>query len=156
MYLKSASKCNSFTVAIGIKIPFCRVLVTIEPGCFLLQFVTANCLIGRDLFSYYNSIESHIDHWLWLHPARYQFCNVIALENTSSSFPGLHVSFCPHITSPWHQVPLKGPNALKVLPPIEQKKQHQIVVGIVGVLAAYSHTFFWTETFSVFFNTIIF
>ena len=30
--LKSALKCDSFDVAIGIKIPFFRVLVTIEPG----------------------------------------------------------------------------------------------------------------------------
>ena len=42
---KSALKCNSFDVAIGIKIPFFRVLITIEPGRSLLQFVTTNCLI---------------------------------------------------------------------------------------------------------------
>ena len=46
MYLKSALKCDSFDVAIGIKIPFFRVLVTIEPGRSLLQFVTTNCFIG--------------------------------------------------------------------------------------------------------------
>ena len=45
IYLKSALKCDSFDVAIGIKIPFFRVLVTIEPGHSLLQFVTTNCLI---------------------------------------------------------------------------------------------------------------
>ena len=45
IYLKSALKCNSFDVAIGIKIPFFRVLVSIEPGRSLLQFVTTNCLI---------------------------------------------------------------------------------------------------------------
>ena len=33
-----------FDIAIGIKIPFFRVLVTIEPGRSLLQFVTTNCL----------------------------------------------------------------------------------------------------------------
>ena len=44
-YLKSALKCDSFDVAIGIKVPFFRVLVTIEPGRSLLQFVTTNCLI---------------------------------------------------------------------------------------------------------------
>ena len=44
-YLKSALKCDSFDVTIGIKIPFFRVLVTIEPGRSLLQFVTTNCLI---------------------------------------------------------------------------------------------------------------
>ena len=35
---------DSFGVTIGIKIPFYRVLVTIEPGRSLLQFVTTNCL----------------------------------------------------------------------------------------------------------------
>ena len=45
IYLKSALKCDSFDVTIGIKIPFFRVLVTIEPGHSLLQFVTTNCLI---------------------------------------------------------------------------------------------------------------
>ena len=44
IYLKSALKCDSFDVSIGIKIPFFRVLVTIEPGRSLLQFVTTNCL----------------------------------------------------------------------------------------------------------------
>ena len=37
-------KWDSFDVGIGIKIPFFRVLVTIEPGRSLLQFVTTNCL----------------------------------------------------------------------------------------------------------------
>ena len=41
IYLKSALKCD---VAIGIKIPFFKVLVTIEPGRSLLRFVTTNCL----------------------------------------------------------------------------------------------------------------
>ena len=44
IYLKSALKCDSFDVAIDIKIQFFRVLVTIELGCSLLQFVTTNCL----------------------------------------------------------------------------------------------------------------
>ena len=44
IYLKSALKCNSFDEAIDIKIQFFRVLVTIEPGRSLLQFVTTNCL----------------------------------------------------------------------------------------------------------------
>ena len=44
IYLKSALKCDSFDVAIDIKIQFFRVLVTIEPGRSLLQFVTTNCL----------------------------------------------------------------------------------------------------------------
>ena len=45
IYLKSALKCDSFDVTIGIKIPFFRVSVTIELGLSLLQFVTTNCLI---------------------------------------------------------------------------------------------------------------
>ena len=49
IYLKSALKCDSFDVGIGIKIPFYRVLVTIEPGRSLLQFVTTNCLIAMTL-----------------------------------------------------------------------------------------------------------
>ena len=44
IYLKSALKCDSFDVAIDIKIPFFRILVTIEPGRSLLQFVTTNFL----------------------------------------------------------------------------------------------------------------
>ena len=47
IYLKSALKCDSFDVAIGIKILFLRVLVTIEQGGSLLQFVTTNCLIKQ-------------------------------------------------------------------------------------------------------------
>ena len=42
VYLKSALKCNSIYVATGIKLPIFRVLVTIEPGRCLLQFVTTN------------------------------------------------------------------------------------------------------------------
>jgi len=44
IYLKSALKWNSFGVAIGIKVPFFTVSVTIKPGRFLLEFVTTNCL----------------------------------------------------------------------------------------------------------------
>ena len=44
IYLKSALKCDSFDVAIDIKIQFFRVLVTIEPDRSLLQFVTTKCL----------------------------------------------------------------------------------------------------------------
>jgi hypothetical protein len=36
IYLKSALKSDSFDVSIGIKIPFFRVSVTIEPGRSLL------------------------------------------------------------------------------------------------------------------------
>ena len=49
IYLKSALKCNSFDVTIGIKIPFFRVSVTIEPGRSLLQFDTTNCWINYGL-----------------------------------------------------------------------------------------------------------
>ena len=50
IYLKSALKCDSFDVAIDIKIQFFRVLVTIEPGrsllfWLLLSRVAPNCLI---------------------------------------------------------------------------------------------------------------
>ena len=44
IYLKSALKCDSFDVTIGINIPFFRISVTIEPGRSLLKFVTTNCL----------------------------------------------------------------------------------------------------------------
>ena len=40
---------DSFDVAIDIKIQFFRVLVTIEPGRSLLQFVTTNCLIIKGI-----------------------------------------------------------------------------------------------------------
>ena len=49
IYLKSALKCDSFDVAIDIKLQFFRVLVTIEPGRSLLQFVTTNCLIHSNV-----------------------------------------------------------------------------------------------------------
>jgi len=42
---KISIKLIFFNVTIGIKIPFFRVPVTIEPGRSLLQFVTTNCLI---------------------------------------------------------------------------------------------------------------
>ena len=51
VYLKSTLKCNYFDVTIGIKIPFFRFSVTIEPGRSLLQFVTTNCLINLYSFS---------------------------------------------------------------------------------------------------------
>ena len=49
IYLKSALKCDSFDLAIDIKIQFFWVLVTIEPGRSLLQFLTTNCLIEAAL-----------------------------------------------------------------------------------------------------------
>ena len=45
VYLKSALNCDSFDATIGIKIPFFLVLVTIELGRSLLQFVSTNYLI---------------------------------------------------------------------------------------------------------------
>ena len=45
IYLKSALKCDSFDVTIAIKNFIFRVLVTVELGRSLLQFVTTNCLI---------------------------------------------------------------------------------------------------------------
>ena len=42
---KTSIKMRFFDIAIGIKIPFFRVLVTIEPDRSLLQFVTTNCLM---------------------------------------------------------------------------------------------------------------
>ena len=60
MYLKSALKYDSFDLAIGIKILFFRVSVTIEPGRFLLQFVTTNCLIqlnSSDHNKYHNNMK---------------------------------------------------------------------------------------------------
>ena len=47
IYLKYALKFDSFDVTIGIKIPFSRVLVSIEPGRFLRQFGTTNCLVDH-------------------------------------------------------------------------------------------------------------
>ena len=52
IYLKPALKCDSFDVAIDIKIKFYRVLVTIEPGRSLLQFVTTNCLTGLYYYAF--------------------------------------------------------------------------------------------------------
>ena len=59
IYLKSALKFNSFDVAIEIKIQFFRVLVTIEPGRSLLQFVTTNCLIGA--WNFYSRVLRYAD-----------------------------------------------------------------------------------------------
>ena len=48
---RTSIKMRFFYVAIGIKIPSFRVLVTIEPGHSLLQFITLNCLkIKFDFF----------------------------------------------------------------------------------------------------------
>ena len=46
-----------FDVTIGIKIPFFRVSVTIEPGRSLLQFVTTKCLI-RESHPFFNFLKS--------------------------------------------------------------------------------------------------
>ena len=42
---KISIKMRFFDVTIGIKIPFFRILVTIEPGHSLLKFVTMKCFI---------------------------------------------------------------------------------------------------------------
>ena len=59
IYLKSVLKCDSFDVAIDIKIQFFRVLVTIEPGRSLLQFVTTNCLIQQLLLQGQSAVHRH-------------------------------------------------------------------------------------------------
>ena len=58
IYLKSALKCDSFDVAIGIKIPFFRVLVSIEPGRSLVQFVTTDCLTRVNFLYLYSWLFS--------------------------------------------------------------------------------------------------
>ena len=63
IYLKPALKCDSFDIAIGIKIPFFRVLVTIEPGRSLLQFVTTNCLTIFVFISFQNIYISNFLHF---------------------------------------------------------------------------------------------
>ena len=60
IYLKSALKCDSFDVAIDIKIQFFRVLVPIEPDRSLLQFVTTNCLISLKLLRHYGFTENKL------------------------------------------------------------------------------------------------
>ena len=60
IYLKSALKCNSFDVAIDIKVKFFRGLVTIEPGRSLLQ------IRYHELFDYLawndNTWETGVKH----------------------------------------------------------------------------------------------
>ena len=61
IYLKSALKFDSFNVAIGTKIHFFRVLVTIESGRSLLQFVTTNCLIiNHKLEKYFYELNKNL------------------------------------------------------------------------------------------------
>ena len=77
IYLKSALKCDSFYVCIGIKILFCRVLVTIEPGRSLLQFVTTNCLISCSpmfLVSSVGTLNRNISNCCTLSQSPYQIC----------------------------------------------------------------------------------
>jgi len=57
IYLKSESKYDSFDITIGIKTPFFRVSVTIEPGRSLLQFVTSNSLIKKTFLKVLTVIE---------------------------------------------------------------------------------------------------
>ena len=60
IYLKSVLKCDSFDVAIDIKLQFFRVLVTIEPGHSLLQFVY------HELFDFLRRIIMIIKIWIFL------------------------------------------------------------------------------------------
>ena len=60
IYLKSALKCDSFDVAIDIKIQFFRVLVTIELGS-LLTTVCYHELFDWKLFMNADSYESKHD-----------------------------------------------------------------------------------------------
>ena len=50
IYLKSALKCDSFDVTIGIKSPFFRVSITVESGRSLSQLVTTKCLKISDFY----------------------------------------------------------------------------------------------------------
>jgi hypothetical protein len=68
IYLKSALKSNSFYVSIGIKIPFFRVLVAIEPGrslltvryhelidklwCMSLNLIHLSCGVGMKILNF--------------------------------------------------------------------------------------------------------
>ena len=73
-YLKSALKYDPFDVTIGIKIPFFRVSVTIEPSRFLLQFVTTNCLISAWHSKKISSKERFVDIYLWNLLMKMKFC----------------------------------------------------------------------------------
>ena len=67
IHVKSALKYDSFNVAICIKIPFFRVLVTIEPGRSLLQFVTKNYLISAEFIIWIFTLGIAVEKW-------YQMC----------------------------------------------------------------------------------
>ena len=77
VYLKSALKFDSFDVAIVLKIPFFRVLVSIEPGRSLLQFVTTNCLkrktevtkVGH-LLDFHLSVINKCQHLTDIYPSQ--------------------------------------------------------------------------------------
>ena len=102
-YLKSALKCNSSDVAIGTKIPFFRVLVTIEPGRSLLQFVTTNCLIffmdkkiTFNIFSFVFSIRIHnLACYLHVGENFQQFCNNIHPFENLETDSIVYFSFIP-------------------------------------------------------------
>ena len=91
IYLKSVLKCDSFDVTIGIKILFFRVSVTIEPGRFLLQFVTTNCLI----MDYYLSKYIHNTFTLFLFALKvgnkllsylWRICNILILLHLATHY----------------------------------------------------------------------
>ena len=106
IYFKPALKCDSFDIAIGIKIPFFRVLVTIEPGRSLLQFVTTNCLIYPyvcflgDLNANY-STETIFRHTLKAVIAENGLvcCDEVALELSTFTYlsPSGHTSWIDHV-----------------------------------------------------------
>ena len=65
IYLKSAFKCDSFDVTIGIKIPFFIVSVTIEPGLFdqmncLIITSSSSTLLFRDLVLHRKLLGHHV------------------------------------------------------------------------------------------------
>ena len=87
IYLKSALKCDSFDVTIGIKILFFRVSVIIEPGRSLLQFVSTNCFILKRLNNF--TFEFHIVTLLdRFYLTKYNiFCQHLAVDEAGPSGP---------------------------------------------------------------------
>ena len=80
IYLKSALKCDSFDVAIDIKIQFFRVLVTIEPDRSLLQFVTTNCLIIAS-----DTVSMPFAYTAWI--------NLVTFDSLGCLFSPVHLHF---------------------------------------------------------------
>ena len=76
-YLKLREKFDSFYAYIGMKNPFLRVLVTIELGRSLLQFVTKNCLIPlentADSLNSYEKLAVYNKKFI-IHTLQYNIC----------------------------------------------------------------------------------